>query len=246
MVSDCYMTMLRHTKRLFKRISETGKGCQASSPIRQILPLVPLSHFQGSKTLCWCDKISVRLFFSVWTVNLEKIMKTHFEIGLKDKHFVYHMVVSILKDWDNYFGTVCEALLWDSYIYIWTPLVKDGFNFNVFLFFIHTKTYRVILRSNVLKQEVKWWSCTKNIVNPYFYVLAEYYIKRVSVVLFKKFNKFRIETNLIVLSHIVNLIKNCSQLTKSFFRWRAYRVMLTSAPLLLFVYNTNSVKLLLH
>ena len=52
-------------------------------------------------------KISVRLFFSVWTVYLEKIMKTHLKFGLKDWNFVYHMVASILKDWDKDFGIVC-------------------------------------------------------------------------------------------------------------------------------------------
>ena len=52
-------------------------------------------------------KISVLLFFSVWTVYLEKIMKTHLKIGLKDWNLVYHMVASILKDWDKDFGIVC-------------------------------------------------------------------------------------------------------------------------------------------
>ena len=52
-------------------------------------------------------KILVRLFFSVWTVYLEKIMKTHLKIGLKDWNFVYHMVASNLKDCDKDFGIVC-------------------------------------------------------------------------------------------------------------------------------------------
>ena len=52
-------------------------------------------------------KMSVQLFFSVWTVYLKKIMKTHLKIGLKDWNFVYHMVASILKDWDKGFGIVC-------------------------------------------------------------------------------------------------------------------------------------------
>jgi hypothetical protein len=53
------------------------------------------------------ETISVRLFSSIRTEYLEKIMKTLLKIGLKYLNFVYHMVVSILKDWDNYFGIVC-------------------------------------------------------------------------------------------------------------------------------------------
>ena len=70
--------------------------------IRQILPLVAFSYSRGSKNTSLeenikCAKISVRLFFSVWTVYIEKIMKTHLKIGLKDWHFVYHMVASIWR-----------------------------------------------------------------------------------------------------------------------------------------------------
>ena len=80
--------------------------------IPQILPLVTFSYSRGSKNTSLEEnikraKISVRLFFSVWTVYLEKIMKTHLKIGLKDWNFVYHMVASILKDWDKDFGIVC-------------------------------------------------------------------------------------------------------------------------------------------
>ena len=80
--------------------------------IRQILPLVTFSYSRGSKYTSLEEniksaKISVRLFFSVWTVYLQKIMKTHLKIGLKDWNFVYHMVASILKDWDKDFGIVC-------------------------------------------------------------------------------------------------------------------------------------------
>ena len=71
-----------------------------------VLPLVTFSYSQGSKNTSLEEnikraKISVRLFFSVWTVYLKKIMKTHLKIGLKDWNFVYHMVASILKDWDK-------------------------------------------------------------------------------------------------------------------------------------------------
>ena len=34
-------------------------------------------------------------------------MKTHLKIWLKDWNIVYHMVASILKDWDKDFGIVC-------------------------------------------------------------------------------------------------------------------------------------------
>jgi hypothetical protein len=54
-----------------------------------------------------CEKFLFRPFSSVWTVYLEKIMKTHLKIGLKDKNYLYHMVVSILKDWNNHIGNVC-------------------------------------------------------------------------------------------------------------------------------------------
>ena len=58
------------------------------------------SYSRGSKNTSLEEnikraKISVRLFFSFWTVYLEKIMKTHLKIGLKDWNFVYHMVASI-------------------------------------------------------------------------------------------------------------------------------------------------------
>jgi transposase len=43
--------------------------------------LYPISKAQ--KTPC-CEKMSIRLFSSVWTVHLKKIMKTHLEIWLKD------------------------------------------------------------------------------------------------------------------------------------------------------------------
>ena len=33
-------------------------------------------------------------------------MKMHLKIGLKDWNFAYHMVASILKDWDKEFGIV--------------------------------------------------------------------------------------------------------------------------------------------
>ena len=59
--------------------------------------VVTFSYSRGSKTPRWKKnikraKISVWLFFSVWTIYLEKIMKTHLKIGLKDWNFVYHMV----------------------------------------------------------------------------------------------------------------------------------------------------------
>ena len=34
-------------------------------------------------------------------------MKMRSKIGLKDWNFVYHMVASILNDWDKDFGIVC-------------------------------------------------------------------------------------------------------------------------------------------
>jgi hypothetical protein len=50
--------------------------------IRQILPLLTTSYFRGSKNTLMeenikREKISVRLYSSVWTVCFEKIMKTH-------------------------------------------------------------------------------------------------------------------------------------------------------------------------
>ena len=96
------------------QISETGKGCPASTPslFARSCPLwlFPIPEAQKNTSLEENIKhanISVRLFFSVWTVYLEMIMKTHLKIGLKDWNFVYHMVVSILKDWDKDFGIVC-------------------------------------------------------------------------------------------------------------------------------------------
>ena len=96
------------------RISETGKVCRASAPslFARSCPLwlFPIPEAQKNTSLeekIKRAKISVRLFFSVWTVYLEKIMKTHLKIGLKDWNFMYHMVASILKDWDKEFGIVC-------------------------------------------------------------------------------------------------------------------------------------------
>ena len=93
------------------RISETGKGCRAPVPslFARSCPLwlFPIPEAQKNASLkenIKRAKISVRLFFSVWTVYLEKIMKTHLKIGSKDWNFVYHMVASILKDWDKDFG----------------------------------------------------------------------------------------------------------------------------------------------
>ena len=109
-VSGCCTTMHRHTKRpLYANIWNRKRlSSFRTLLIRQILPLVT----RGSKNTSLEEnikraKISVRLFFSVWTVYLEKIMKMYWKIGLKDWNFVYHMVASILKDWDKEFGIVC-------------------------------------------------------------------------------------------------------------------------------------------
>jgi hypothetical protein len=78
---------------------------------RQILPLVTVSYFRGQKNTLLEEnikrgKISVRLFSSVWTVYLEKIMKTHLKKLIKRlKLCIFYMVASSLKDQDNYFGT---------------------------------------------------------------------------------------------------------------------------------------------
>jgi hypothetical protein len=128
MVSGCCITMLRHTKRpLFDNIW-TRKRLSSffTLPIRQILPLVTFSYFRGSKTPCkyQMQKIWVWSFSSVWTVCLEKIMKTHLKkMDLKITNFVYRTVVSILKDCDNYFGTVLSTLNCTSCICMRTTLV---------------------------------------------------------------------------------------------------------------------------
>ena len=88
--------------------------------------VVELPHPPYSPDLASCDsrlkntsleenikraKTSARLFFSVWTVYREKIKNMHLKIGLIDWNFVYHIVASILIDWDKEFGIVNWAFL---------------------------------------------------------------------------------------------------------------------------------------
>ena len=98
------------------RICETGKGCRASAPslFARSCPLWLFTIPEAQKTPRW-KKISnaQKSRFGYFSVSEQytskKIMKTHLKIGLKDWNFVYHMVASILKEWDKDLALLLSA-----------------------------------------------------------------------------------------------------------------------------------------
>ena len=96
------------------RISETGKGLWASAPSLfarscplWLFPILEAQEKPRWKQISNMQKSGFGYFSVSEQYYLEKIMKTHLKIGLKDWNFVYHMVARILKDWDKDFGIVC-------------------------------------------------------------------------------------------------------------------------------------------
>jgi hypothetical protein len=107
------MTMLRHTKRsLYKNIFNRKKVVELPRP--PYSPgLAPCDFFLISEAQKHVSgrryqmQIKSRLAISsVRTVYIAKVINTHLKNELKDLNFVYHMVMIILKDLDNYFDTV--------------------------------------------------------------------------------------------------------------------------------------------
>jgi hypothetical protein len=79
--------------------------------------VIELSRPPFTQELAPCDfflfpKLGLKnSWFGYFLVSEQNISKRLWnalkQTGLKDLNFDYHMVVSILKNWDNYFGTVC-------------------------------------------------------------------------------------------------------------------------------------------